>query len=296
MKVHTIDLQFQGVTGVIAAYLLESEGEVALVETGPMSTIERLVEGISECGLEWEQVRKVFVTHVHLDHAGAVGWWAERGAQVFCHPRARRHLIDPGRLVAGAREVYGAAYDSLWGEMTPAPADSVIALEDGDSVGMGGEMVTAIDTPGHARHHHVFAVGDVCFAGDAAGVRLGGCSYQSVAAAPPQFELMAYLRSVRKLREFAFRRLYLTHFGGIDDVDDHLRVYLERLQAVAGEARRSMGDGEGDGEWQVRFEGQERALARSSGVSEGLWGAYQLANGTTMCADGLRLWASQGGV
>lgn len=291
MKVHTIDLKFQGAPGVIAAYLLESGGEIALIETGPGSTLERLCEGILECAVALERVKKVFVTHVHLDHAGAVGWWANRGAQVFCHPRAERHLIEPSRLIDGARQVYGAAFDSLWGEMIPAPKERVTVLRDGDEIVFGDERVVAIETPGHARHHHAFAIHDMCFTGDVAGVRLEDAAYLSVAAAPPQFELEPYLQSVNRLREFEFGRLYLTHFGGVDDPRGHLKRYEERLKEVADEARRSIVLGLGEDEWRERFEVGEREHCFSVGGSTEVWGRYQVVNGTSMCADGLRNWA-----
>ena len=294
MKVHTLDLMFQDAAGVIAAYLVESGGEVALIETGPGSTLHALCAGIATAGFRLEQVKKVFVTHVHLDHAGAAGWWAGQGAKVYCHPRAHRHLIDPGRLIGSAKQVYGEAFDALWGEMVPAPEEQVQALQDGESVPLGNETVTAHETSGHARHHHAFAVGNVCFTGDVAGVRLGGSSYQSVAAAPPQFELDAYLNSVHKLKGFGFQRLYLTHFGGWDDVEAHLNGYERRLRQVADDAVRSLACGETEGEWRNRFSQNEQGRAFAQGCAPAEWDTYQLANGTAMCADGLRLWA--GGV
>jgi glyoxylase-like metal-dependent hydrolase (beta-lactamase superfamily II) len=292
MKVHTIDLRFQGVPGVIAAYLLESGGEVALIETGPGSTLERLRDGILECGVALERVTKVFVTHVHLDHAGAAGWWANQGAQVFCHPRAERHLVEPSRLIEGARQVYGAAFDSLWGEVMPAPQERVTALRDGEEIAFGDERIGAIETPGHARHHHAFAVNDVCFTGDVAGVKLEESAYLSVAAAPPQFEPEPYLQSVKRLREREFSRLYLTHFGMIDDPHGHLMRYEERVREVAAEARRSNVLGLEEEAWRARFEMGERERCLLGGDSTEIWGRYQVVNGTSMCADGLRSWAS----
>src|SRR4051812_44901146 len=95
VRIHTIDLHFRNTPGLIAAYLVESEGELALIETGPGSTLARLRAGIGELGFDEKAIRRVFVTHVHLDHAGAAGWWARQGAQVYCHQRAERHLVDP---------------------------------------------------------------------------------------------------------------------------------------------------------------------------------------------------------
>jgi glyoxylase-like metal-dependent hydrolase (beta-lactamase superfamily II) len=291
MKVHTIDLKFQGVPGVIAAYLVESAGEVALIETGPGSTLETLCSGILEAGVAMAAVNKVFVTHVHLDHAGAAGWWARQGAHVFCHPRARRHLVEPAKLIDSARHVYGAAFDTLWGEMVAAPTERVIALQDGESVTLGEQEVVAHETPGHARHHHAFSIGSLCFTGDVAGVRLAGSNYQSVAAAPPQFELEAYLQSVRKLSVQRFKKLYLTHFGEVDDAEAHFKRYEDRLSEVAAQASDSVLAGQPDEVWRACFEECEQQRAREAGCSAETWQHYQLANGAAMCADGLRLWA-----
>ncbi len=103
MKIHTIDLKFQGVEGLIAAFLIESGGELALIETGPASTLAVLREGIECLGFSVADVKKVLVTHIHLDHAGAAGWWTQQGATVYVHAKGARHLIDPSRLMGSAR-------------------------------------------------------------------------------------------------------------------------------------------------------------------------------------------------
>src|SRR4029078_471486 len=105
MVVHTLDLRFRGEPGIIAAFLLEAGQELALVETGPGSTLPELLRGIRERGFDPAMIRHVFVTHIHLDHAGAAGWWAQHGATVFVHPKGAQHLIDPEKLINSARRV-----------------------------------------------------------------------------------------------------------------------------------------------------------------------------------------------
>ena len=133
MQVHTIDLKFQDVEGVIAAFLIESDGELALIESGPGSTLEVLKAGIENLGFSPDEVKKVLVTHIHLDHAGAAGWWASQGATVYVHHRGARHLNDPSRLMESARMIYQERMDDLWGEMLPIPEDQLVALQDGSS-------------------------------------------------------------------------------------------------------------------------------------------------------------------
>ena len=105
MKV--LDLRFQGAERVIASFLLDSGEGPVLVETGPESCYPRLVEALRAEGVAPEEVRHVFVTHIHLDHAGAAWRLAELGATVYVHPRGAPHLVDPSRLLASAERIYG---------------------------------------------------------------------------------------------------------------------------------------------------------------------------------------------
>ena len=290
MRIHTIDLRFQGVPGVIASYLIEADGGLALIETGPGSCHDALVDGIRALGHVPSAIKHVFVTHIHLDHSGAAGWWSQQGATVYCHPNAARHLIDPSRLIESAHTVYGDAMDSLWGEILPAPAGNVHALQDGETVAVGNAEIKAWDTPGHARHHHAFSIGDVCFTGDVAGVRLQSSAYISVAAAPPQFDPVAYVQSVDRLTAAGFSRLYLTHFGEITEPQDHLRQYRQRITDVHEFVRAELQAGASQDLLQDRYAATERS--RQS-IDNSLWQKYELANSAAMCADGIRLYCEK---
>jgi len=291
MRIQILDLHFLGTPGLIASFLIESQGEWALIEPGPGSCLPQALKALAELGVKPEAIRKVFVSHVHLDHAGAAGWWAQQGAQLFCHPRAARHLIDPRRLLESARQVYGEQMESLWGPMLPAPEERVTVLADGDGVRIGDETLIAWDTPGHARHHHVFVVNDVCFTGDVAGVRLQNSPYLSVAAAPPQFDLTAYLSSVQRLRDGCFRRLFLTHFGEIIDVESHLEEYRECLIEVSHVVKAAVEEGLSGSEFESYYQAIQFAKAEAEGVGFALWESYEKANSSVMCADGLMQWA-----
>lgn len=294
MRIQTLDLLFQNTPGLIASYLVESAGEYALIETGPGSTLETLRTAIRAAGVAESAIRKVFVTHIHLDHAGAAGWFAQNGATIHCHPSAARHLIDPSRLIESARMVYGAQMDPLWGPMLPAPADRVIAMQDGQSVPFGDVEVLAWDTPGHARHHHAFVIGDVCFTGDVAGMRLQNTRYLSVPAAPPQFDPVAYLQSVDRLIAANFQTLYLTHFGPVYDVAAHLAAYRPRITEIHQRVAAWLAEGVSEEENRARFLAAEHAIALQSGLTEAQWQMCEIGNSTAMCADGVRLYCVKG--
>jgi glyoxylase-like metal-dependent hydrolase (beta-lactamase superfamily II) len=228
-----LDLAFQGYAGAVAAFLLADGDDLVLVETGPGSTLPALEAGVQQAGFALDQLTAVAVTHVHLDHAGAAGAVLARAprARLYVHPRGAPHLVDPSRLVASAARIYGEHMDRLWGAFEPAPADRVVALDDGARVPCGARTLTALHTPGHAAHHvavHDEAAGDV-YAGDVAGVRLAGVPYVRPPTPPPDVDLDAWRASVARLRALRARRLVLTHFGAVDDVDWHLDDLLARL-------------------------------------------------------------------
>jgi glyoxylase-like metal-dependent hydrolase (beta-lactamase superfamily II) len=83
MRITTLDLRFCSTPGLIASYLVESAGELALIETGPGSTLPVLREALRAHGVDEKAIAKVFVTHIHLDHAGAAGWFAQNGATIY---------------------------------------------------------------------------------------------------------------------------------------------------------------------------------------------------------------------
>ncbi len=228
-----LDLAFQGYAGAVAAFLLAEGDDLVLVETGPGSTLAALEAGVAQAGFALEQLTAVAVTHVHLDHAGAAGAVLARAprARLYVHPRGAAHMVDPSRLVASAARIYGEHMDRLWGAFEPVPAGRVAALDDGARVPLGARGLVALHTPGHATHHvayHDEDAGDV-YAGDVAGVRLAGAPYVRPPTPPPDVDLDAWRTSVARLRGAASRRLILTHFGAVDDVDWHLDDLLARL-------------------------------------------------------------------
>lgn len=223
-----IDHNFQGVPGAIASYLIPGD-ELTLIEAGPGSTTGSLLAGIRAAGFDPCDVTRLLVTHIHLDHAGAAGGLLQRlpRATLFVHPKGAKHVIDPSKLIASAQRIYGDQMQTLWGEIVPVPEDRVVVVEDGETIG----SLRAIDTPGHAVHHHAYydAETGTVFTGDVAGVRLDATRYVRPPTPPPELDLDAWAASVERLRRLRPQRLCLTHFGGYDDVDWHLDDLLTRL-------------------------------------------------------------------
>jgi len=227
-----IDTYFNGTPEAIGVYLLLGE-RPALIETGPAATLDAVFDGIRASGLRPEDLAAVAVTHIHLDHAGGAGAIAARLPQVevYVHPIGAPHLIDPGRLVASAGRLYGDNLPRLFGQVVGVPADRVRVLRDGDEVTLGSRRLVALETPGHARHHHAYwdrDSGDL-FTGDVAGVALPGSRYVRAPTPPPEFDLAVWLASLARLRTLRPARLLLTHFGAHDWPEELLAQLEERL-------------------------------------------------------------------
>jgi len=226
-----LDHQFQGFPSGIASYLIpDGPSGGTLVEAGPASTTAALLTGIRAAGYDPLRITRLLVTHIHLDHAGAAGVLLTRhlpNAKVFVHPKGAKHLIDPSKLIASAERLYGARMGELWGEILPVPEDRVVIVQDGEMIG----SLRAIDTPGHAVHHHAYydVKSGVAFTGDVAGVRMPDSRYVRPPTPPPELDLDAWTASVERLRALEPRRLCLTHFGEFDDVSWHLDDLMSRL-------------------------------------------------------------------
>ncbi len=234
MKIETIDLDFLGTEEVIASFLLVGEGSAAIIETGPATCLGRLKDGLKENGVSPEDVRGVFLTHIHLDHAGASGHVAELlpNATFYVHEVGYPHLADPSKLVKSATRIYGERMDELWGEARPVPEDRLVVLGDGEEVEAAGGLLVAHDTPGHAYHHLAYLEpgSGSLFTGDVAGVRLPGQSYVRPPTPPPEIDVDAWVRSLGKIRQLEPKTLHPTHFGAYEDVDRHLSELDQRLQ------------------------------------------------------------------
>jgi glyoxylase-like metal-dependent hydrolase (beta-lactamase superfamily II) len=295
MQIETLDLRFQGTPNVIASCLIRGPEGPVLIETGPPTTLPAMLEELERCGVRPEEVRDVLVTHIHLDHAGAAGWWARQGARVHVHPVGAPHLVDPTKLLASATRIYGDQMDTLWGEVLSAPADRVVAVEDGETLEVGGLEIRALATAGHAWHHHVFLLGDVAFTGDAAGIRLPGATWIDLPAPPPEFHLEEWRKTLNRLREARPSTLYRTHFGPTP-ADGELDRFERVLEHGAESIRRMLEQGLDREQMIERFTAEMRAGATQHCVDETGLVAYELANPRIMSVDGIaRYWRKRAG-
>lgn len=247
-----IDTHMHGRPGITASFLVRGES-TALVESGPKTSAEAVLEGLAELGvdsLDW-----IVVTHIHLDHAGGAGTLLKHfpEARVAVHEIGAPHLADPAKLWSSASRIYGDAMETLWGGMDPIPPDRIHVLKDGDTIDLGGRSLTAIETPGHASHHHAYLDSDtgVVFSGDAVAVRLPEAGVIRPASPPPEFNVETACASIEKIRALQPSGVWMTHYGPTDEGRDPLstdEVCTRAIEALrtweswVREARESSGE------------------------------------------------------
>jgi len=194
-------------------YVIEAD-QVALVEAGTSLAKDRVLVALDELGIPREAVSWLFLTHIHLDHAGGAGALLPHlpGARVVVHPRGAKHLVNPSRLVESVRAAVGGRF-SLYGEAVPIPEGRIHEAGDEDRFDLGGRTIIALDSPGHAPHHLCFLeeTEGLLFTGDAAGLFYGGRLVP--ATVPPSFDLGASLSTLKRLYSLHPKILLYTHFG-----------------------------------------------------------------------------------
>ncbi len=302
MQVHPIDLGYLGLDRAASAFLVSPEGGPAfLVECGPAACLARLTAGLEALGSPPASIADLFVTHIHLDHAGAAGHLARGGTRVHVHPFGTKHLVDPAKLIASSRLVHGTSFDRHYAEPLPCPPDAVHAVEDGAAVPVAGATVRAIATPGHARHHHVWVVESdgrrVAFTGDVGAMIVPGSRFVSVPGPPPEFDLAAWRLSLDRLeaaaRREAWDELWLTHGGRVDRPVDHLRAARARLEEETAFLVDLLRLGASEAEAVDRYEAWLRPRAVAGGVDIQRLTAFVGPSFCRMNLNGVRRWLAQ---
>lgn len=291
MNIQTLDLNFQNTPESIASYLIWGSDEPVLVETGPGSTLPTLLENLSQQGLQPADIKHILVTHIHFDHAGSVGWWAQQGAQIYVHPFGAKHLIDPAKLIASATRIYGDKMDTLWGDILPAPAEKVTEIFDNDTVEVAGLSFQVLETPGHARHHHVYRLGDIAFTGDAAGIKIPGSPLVGLPAPPPEFEREVWQTTINRLRTLDVQTIYPTHFGPTPNTPTHWDELWQLMDDSAEFVKAWMDAGVPRDEIVTAFLDWNQERADAAGLSAASVQKYMMANPLEMSVDGImRYW------
>lgn len=241
IKTELIDVEYLGHPQGIASCLLESDGQMALVDPGPSTSLPMLREKLRKQGVELTDLNALLLTHIHLDHAGATGTLLHENPRlrVYVHESGAHHLADPSKLLASATRLYGGAMDRLFGEFLPVPAEHIESLRGGEEIRIGSRRFSVLYTPGHASHHVTYfeeAAGHA-FVGDTSGIRIEGHSFVLPVTPPPDIDIERWHESMDLILSRNPSRLFLTHFGWSENPAEHFDELRERLTRWAAHIR-----------------------------------------------------------
>jgi glyoxylase-like metal-dependent hydrolase (beta-lactamase superfamily II) len=232
--------------GLAAAHIIQQGEVAAFVDVGTNYSVPHLLAALQELRIKPQAVEYVFVTHVHLDHAGGAGLLLQSlpHAQVVVHPRGAPHLIEPAKLVAASKLVYGEElYRQLYGDLIPIDARRVIISEDEKRMALQDRPLQLLHTPGHALHHYCLL--DLqhrnVFTGDTFGL-----SYRELDTAqgafgvptttPTQFDPEQLIASIERLLTTGAQAAYLMHYSrvtGLPAIAASLKAQIRELAAIA---------------------------------------------------------------
>ena len=216
-----------------ASHLIIESGRGAFVDTGTNDSVPLLLDALRRQGLDAGDVDYVFLTHIHLDHAGGAGLLmrALPNARCVVHPRGAPHMISPEKLIKGTEAVYGVEKTrEMYGDIRPIDEHRVLVPDDEQWLDLNGRQLQALYTEGHARHHYCLndPASRGVFTGDSFGI-----SYRELDTAagefifptstPASFDPPEAHKAVDRIMSCSPKQLYLTHYSRVTD--------LERLAA-----------------------------------------------------------------
>jgi glyoxylase-like metal-dependent hydrolase (beta-lactamase superfamily II) len=237
-----------------ASHLIVRDGRAAFVDTGTSHSVPNLLTGLVSAGALPAQVDWVFLTHIHLDHAGGAGELMKHlpNAKVVVHPRGAAHMVDPAKLIEGTKAVYGETeFARLYGEIPGIPAERVVQASDGMKLKLGESEFELIHTPGHALHH--YSIEEKDSGRDCTGDTFG-ISYRIFdtakgpfifpATTPVHFDPQQAHASLDRIMGYHPKAAFLTHYSRVGNPEILVKDMHEGIDAHVRIAENAEGTGE----------------------------------------------------
>lgn len=194
------------------AYVIDTGDELWMIDAG-FDGGDRVVQNMRADGLDPSRITKLFVTHYHADHAGALAYMREA---LDDHLQIGISSVAAPTVRVADEEVIGLkwakSFDFYPSDFTWEPCEIDLELQHGQTFTAGDFELTAIDTNGHCNGHMNFLVTgggrSYLFSGDH--VFWGGkIILQNVADSSVQ----EYAASMNRLLEYDFEALMPGHLN-----------------------------------------------------------------------------------
>ncbi|SDH82629.1 Glyoxylase, beta-lactamase superfamily II [Planococcus glaciei] len=276
-RIFIIDGMDLGLEERTGTYVIREE-ELTLIDTSASPSVPYIKKGLEKLGYQLDQVKYIIVTHIHLDHAGGAGLLLKDcpNAKIVVHPKGARHLAEPERLIAGAKQVYGDKFDKLFDPIVPIPKERLLVIGEGAQLKIGPSCTLEFwDTPGHANHH--FGIVDTksngIFAGDTVGIRYEQLAKEGIdfflpSTSPNQFDPEAMKHAISRMQSQHFSAIYYGHFGMTEKTEMALRQVSEWLDIFMAEAEKTFAEGFGPDELAARLQKRIQKHLQGLGVGE----------------------------
>lgn len=236
--------------GRAAIHLIVENGVAALVDTGTQFSVPGVMQVLQNKQLVPEKVAYVFLTHIHLDHAGGASEFMRLlpNAKLVVHPRGAKYMINPAKLIAGVMAVYGEAeFKRLYGEISPIDENRIIEAPDETRIDLNGRSLLLLDTPGHARHHYCIfdEQSQSFFTGDTFGVSyreldVDDLEFVFPTTTPVQFDPNAAHASLNRIMSYQPQYAFLTHYSRIGHLPYHATQMHELIDAFVNIANQAV--------------------------------------------------------
>ena len=253
-RIYLIDGFDLDVANRTGTYVIQEEA-LTLIETGPSPSVKYIKAGLAALGHALDEIKYIIVTHIHLDHAGGAGLLLREcpNATIIVHPRGERHLINPKKLAAGARAVYGDSFPELFDPIVPVPEDRLLVKGEGDILEIGPNCTLEFwDTPGHAKHHISIydPISNGMFTGDTVGVRYeqlvpNGVDLFLPSTSPNHFNPNDMEASIKRIRDKNLDRIYFGHFGMTQNIEEALNQVQSWLEVFMEVGEQTVIEGKG---------------------------------------------------
>jgi metallo-beta-lactamase class B len=133
------NIYYVGTEGVSAFLIFTLQGFI-LTDGGLPESAALIEANIKTLGFDIKDVKIILNSHAHFDHAGGLAKLKRDSGARLVASEADKPILEKGRITFGPTAV---AADNF----PPVRVDRTI--KDGDTVALGGVVLTAVITPGH---------------------------------------------------------------------------------------------------------------------------------------------------